>query len=301
MDKMNQHEKIRKSVSQSYAQAITTGRGCCSGGSVSQGNLAKLAGYTPAELNSLPPAVMACSFGCGNPLAFSEVHEGEVVLDLGSGAGIDILLAAKMVGPTGRVIGVDMTDEMITQARQNITAAGLSNVEVRKSLIEQLPVESGTVDWVISNCVINLSPEKSKVFAEIARVLKPGGQLRISDIVALDLPTWVRQDTKLYCNCLAGAIREEEYLQGLRDAGLREVAVRERLVYNTSELLGLVAACEPWAADGSVSRDAASEGSPLPLAAQGCCGPAGGHPDLGARVAAELVGKVWSALFVAVR
>ncbi len=300
MDKMNKHEIIRQSVSRSYAQAVTTGHGCCGNASLPQGSLAKLAGYTLDELNSLPPEAMVSSFGCGNPLAFSEVHEGEVVLDLGSGAGIDLLLAAKMVGPSGRVIGVDMTDEMIAQARRNVTAAGLPNVEVRKGLIEQLPVESGTVDWVISNCVINLSPEKPKVFAEITRVLKPGGQLRISDIVAQDLPAWVRQDTTLYCNCVAGAISEDEYLQGLRDAGLREVAVRERLVYDASALLGLIA-CEPVAADRSAASDTTGAGSPQLLAADACCGSASAHPPLDERVAAALAGKVWSALFVAAK
>ena len=153
-----------------------------------KGVVAKLAGYSDEEFAALPADAVVNSFGCGNPLAFSAVQPGEVVLDLGSGAGIDLLLAARKVGAAGRVIGVDMTEEMIARARANIAAAGIENAEVRQGIIEELPVEDSSVDWVISNCVINLSPEKPRVFAEIARVLKPGGTMLVSDIVAEDLP-----------------------------------------------------------------------------------------------------------------
>ena len=209
---MIEHQKVRDSVSEFYAGAVCApsgdGNPCCS--PTQKGVAAQLAGYTREELEALPPEAVVNSFGCGNPLAFGEIKQGDVVLDLGSGAGIDILLAAKKVGPTGKAIGIDMTDEMIVKAGKNIAASGLSNVEVRKGIIEDLPVESASVDLVISNCVINLSPEKTKVFDEIVRVLRPGGRTLISDIVVNDLPDAVRQDNTLYCSCVAGAISEEE-------------------------------------------------------------------------------------------
>jgi SAM-dependent methyltransferase len=189
---------------------------------------------------ALPPDAVVNSFGCGNPVALAVIREGDTVLDLGSGAGIDLLLAAKIAGPRGRVIGVDMTPAMIERARQNAAAAGLSNVEVREGLIEELPVESGSVDLVISNCVINLSPEKEKVFGEIARVLKPGGRISISDIVTEKLPVWVVELGALYSACITGAIPEAEYLAGLRKAGLVDVAVNDRLVYDRGQLGALL-------------------------------------------------------------
>ena len=243
-----EHEEVRTAVSEAYGAAISrpSSGGCCTG-TVEQSTVVKLAGYKGGELEGLPPTVAGSSFGCGNPLAFSGVQEGDVVLDLGSGGGMDLLIAAKKVGPQGRVIGIDMTDEMIAKARENIAAAGLKNAEVRKGIIEDLLVESSSVDWVISNCVINLSPEKHRVFAEIARVLKPGGQMRVSDIVAERLPAWVRESEAFYSACVAGAVSEQEYVEGLRSAGLEDVEVLERLVYDESQLGGL-AECLPTGA-----------------------------------------------------
>jgi arsenite methyltransferase len=233
---MNEKDSIRRQVSEDYAKAVKSpGTGCCSK-PAPKGVVAKIAGYAHEELASLPVEAVVNSFGCGNPLAFSSLKPGQVVLDLGSGAGIDILLAAKKVGPTGRVIGVDMTDDMIAKAKENIAAAGLNNVEVRKGIIEDLPVDTDSVDWVISNCVINLSPEKHRVFAEIARVLRPGGAMLVSDIVAEDLPRDLLQNRRLYSSCLMGAIAEAVYLAGLRDAGLIDVEVKDRLVYDATQI-----------------------------------------------------------------
>ncbi len=212
-----------------------------------------MAGYDQESLAQLPPDSVVNSFGCGNPVAYSGVKPGDVVVDLGSGAGIDILIAGKKVGPTGRVIGVDMTDEMIQRAEANIRTAGLTNVEVRKGIIEELPIEAESVDWIISNCVINLSPEKQKVFSEIARVLKPGGQMLVSDIVAEDLPDWIHENGILYSSCVAGAISQVEYINGLRQAGLVDIEVRDRLVYDVSMLKGLVES-ELADADSSIAE-----------------------------------------------
>jgi len=269
---MSEHDKVRQKVTETYARAVKRGPSCCTP-TVSKGTIETLAGYSSEELGNLAPDVIVSSFGCGNPVAFSEMKEGEVVLDMGSGPGIDLILAAKKVGPNGRVIGVDMTDPMIERARANVAAAGLRNVEVRKGIIEALPVESASVDWVISNCVINLSPEKERVFKEIARVLKPNGRMVVSDIMAQDLPDWARRSAALYTSCIGGAISEEEYLAGLQAAGMVEVEVRERLVYDANQLAAFATADD---------------------AAPSCCGGSRGG-ELRAEAANALAGKIWSA------
>jgi SAM-dependent methyltransferase len=270
----NDNERRRESVSEDYARAVKSPAQSCCCSPVPKGVVAKLAGYTDDEIAALPAEAVVNSFGCGNPLAFSEVKPGDVVLDLGSGAGIDLLLAAKKVGRTGKVIGVDMTDAMIEKARENARAAGLTNVEVRKGIIEELPVDAGSVDWVISNCVINLSPEKARVFAEIARVLKPGGRMLVSDIVAEGLPPEIAGNRRLYSSCLAGAIGEKDYLDGLRRAGLGDVEVKARLVYDAVQIEAFI-------------------GSELNDAAMGCCG-GGPTDDLAKAWAPRLAGKVAS-------
>jgi SAM-dependent methyltransferase len=199
-----------------------------------------LAGYSREALAALPPDAVANSFGCGNPVALAEIREGDTVLDLGSGAGIDLLLAAKLAGPRGKVIGVDMTTAMLERARANANAAGLTNVEVLEGIIEDLPIEPNSVDLLLSNCVINLSPEKERVFAELHRVLKVGGRFSISDIVAEPMPDWIKAEGLLYSACISGAIPEEEYLAGLRKAGLVDVKVSDRLTYDASQLAGLL-------------------------------------------------------------
>jgi len=233
-------KKVREEVKKTYAEAISRKNlSCC--GSFEENCCAtrvkaKDIGYKEDEVNNLLTDSDITTFGCGNPLAYSEVREGDVVLDLGPGAGLDLLIAARKVGPSGQVIGVDMTEEMISKAEENIKAAGAKNVEVRKGLIEDLPVNSSSVDWVISNCVINLSPEKEKVFSEISRVLKPGGRMVVSDMVGENIPEWLRENKNLYSACISGVISEKEYLSGLRKAGLEKVKVSERKTYQWDEL-----------------------------------------------------------------
>jgi SAM-dependent methyltransferase len=281
---MTTSEQIRQRVRESYAAAVTTGAGCCGeaasccGDRLPKGVAAQIAGYSAEELAELPDAAVANSFGCGNPLAFSEVAPGQVVLDLGSGAGMDLLLAARRVGPGGRVVGVDMTEAMVERSRDTAARAGLTNVVVRRGLIEELPVESASVDWVISNCVINLSPEKERVFSEIARVLKPGGRISISDIVVEDMPWWIRRSGRLHCACVAGAISETEYLAGLHRAGLEAVEVTDRLVYEATQLRALA---ESEVATVRLPR----------LVRRAFRGVVG-------RLAARFSGRVWSAKFV---
>jgi SAM-dependent methyltransferase len=273
---MKPTDDVRHDVAKAYEKAVTrpAAGGCCCCGPTQKGAVVGSAGYLPEELAFLPLDAVVNSFGCGNPVALAEIGPGEVVLDLGAGAGIDLFLAARRVGPTGRVIGIDMTAAMIAKARANIARSGLGNVEVREGVIEDMPVKSETVDWVISNCVINLSPEKRLVFAEIARVLKPGGRMLVSDIVAKDLPDDVRADRSLYTSCVAGAISEEEYLDGLRQAGLVDATVRERLVYDADQLAAFFHGDE-------------GEGA--------CCGGPITSPAVIAAAAQRMVGKVWSA------
>jgi ubiquinone/menaquinone biosynthesis C-methylase UbiE len=217
-------EAIRKQVSERYASlAMQKVSGCCS--SEAAETVARAVGYGDAELSNAP-ADANLGLGCGNPLAFAELRPGDVVVDLGSGGGFDAFLAANEVGETGRVIGVDMTDHMLALAQRNAEQNGYKNVEFRKGTIEALPVEDDTADMIISNCVINLSPEKPKVFAEAYRVLKPGGRLQVSDIVLLEpLPEAVRTNMGLYAACVAGAAMRDEYLDAIRAAGFADVKV----------------------------------------------------------------------------
>jgi len=275
---MSDQDEIRKSVSEAYGQAVkkSSGKSCC------PGSFSSLAGYSQEELNSLPQDAVVNSFGCGNPLAMSELRQGETVLDLGSGSGIDLIIAGQKVGPKGKVIGVDMTDEMVDLARKNIAKAGLKNVEVRKGIIENLPVESDSIDLVISNCVINLSPEKPRVFREIFRVLKPGGRMVVSDIVAKGLPDWIILNQTLYNSCIAGAISEEEYLGGLSKAGLKNAVVQEKMIYDSSMIRAFLTT-EPSAPASNCS----------------CCSSISIPEPALEKIAEQVAGRIWSAKFYA--
>jgi arsenite methyltransferase len=182
--------------------------------------------YEALESEQLPEAAVLASLGCGNPTAVADLHEGETVLDLGSGGGIDVLLSAKRVGPTGKVYGLDMTDEMLALAIRNRDDLGATNVELLKGYIEEIPLPAGTVDVIISNCVINLSVDKPKVFAEMFRVLRPGGRIGVSDIVSGDdLTPAERAERGSYVGCVAGALSFREYTEGLRAAGFEDVSI----------------------------------------------------------------------------
>ena len=288
-DRQFSEQDIKEAVKSRYARAIQgsssccgpsapreapQGGSCCSPTAVEQkGTFVKIAGYDTNDLSRLPADAVQNSFGCGNPLAFAGVRPGQTVLDIGSGAGIDCFIAAEKVGPTGKVIGLDMTPEMIERARQNAKVAGVGNVEFRFGEAEKMPVEDASVDWVISNCVINLSPDKPAVFGEIGRILRPGGRISISDIVAQGLPAPVRQSRDAWTGCLAGAISEEAYVRGLEKAGLREVRVTSRIVYDASQLRGLFGSS--------------------------CCGAGAGQDTVALADAAA--GKIWSARFEGVK
>jgi len=224
-------EKIKKAVREGYARIAKQGSSCCAPASSCCGStdlaqkISKNIGYTEEEIKAVPEGANL-GLGCGNPLAFASLKEGEIVLDLGSGPGLDSFLAANKVGKKGRVIGVDMTPEMIERARENARKGNYKNVEFRLGEIENLPVADNYVDVVISNCVINLVPDKRRAFREVFRVLKPGGRLMISDLVLLkEPPDSLKNSVEAYIGCIGGAIKKDEYLQAIKAAGFQEVRI----------------------------------------------------------------------------
>ena len=230
-------DELREEVRRRYAESARAvledsgGCGCGSGACCSDEQAAAEAKfgellYDAEQRGDLPDAAVLASLGCGNPVAVAELNEGETVLDLGSGGGIDVILSAKRVGPTGTAYGLDMTDEMLALAQQNAAEAGVTNVHFLKGVIEQIPLPADSVDVVISNCVINLSVDKPAVLTEIARVLKPGGRVGVSDIVAEDhLSAEDRGERGSYVGCMAGALSKSEYVVGLEAAGFEEISV----------------------------------------------------------------------------
>jgi len=228
MDANEKKEVIKKK----YQEIAILGGSCCSGssccGNSSPVDLSKSLGYSESDVQAVPDANLG--LGCGNPTAFAELKPGNVVLDLGSGGGFDCFLAAQKVGSSGKVIGVDMTPEMVKKAQANAQKYGYLNVEFRHGDIEDLPVEDSSVDIIISNCVINLAPDKEKVFREAFRVLKPEGRMYISDMVLLDeLPEELKNDSGLLAGCIAGAVLKEEYLRLLKKAGFSVEILNEDL------------------------------------------------------------------------
>jgi arsenite methyltransferase len=235
-------EEIRKVVREGYGKIAKQGSPCCGpaksccGGTNSAQDISRKIGYSEEELRTVPVGANL-GLGCGNPIALASLKEGDVVLDLGSGAGFDCFLAANQVGKTGKVIGVDMTAEMLDRARENASKGNYDNVEFRLGEIENLPVGDRQVDVIISNCVINLSPNKKRVFQEAFRVLRPGGSLMVSDIVLLkELPAEIRNSVAAYIGCVAGATTKKDYLEAIRAAGFEETNVLGEAAFS-AELL----------------------------------------------------------------
>jgi len=224
-------DEIKHKVKEGYGRVAVENRSCCGapssccGSSASIQSIGEMIGYSKEEMSQVPEGANL-GLGCGNPVALASLRQGQTVLDLGSGAGFDCFLAAKAVGEQGRVIGVDMTPEMVAKARENANKGGFRNVDFRLGDIENLPVPDGSVDVILSNCVINLSPEKPKVFAEACRVLKPGGKLTLSDVVLLrPLPSVLASSAAAYLGCVAGASLKSDYIDMLRAAGFVDVQV----------------------------------------------------------------------------
>lgn len=258
------HELVRERYAAAATQAATRNGTCCR---PEEGIGAGL--YTALERDELPDAAVLASLGCGNPTPVADLHPGERVLDLGSGGGIDVLLSAKRVGPTGRAFGLDMTDEMLALARRDTSDAGATNVEFLKGHIEAIPLPADSIDVVISNCVVNLAADKPAVFREIARVLRPGGRIGISDIVASDeLTPEQRAERGSYVGCIAGALSFSEFESGLLHAGLTDVSLTSTHTVADGMHSVIVKATKPADAAPSASMTP----SELPQATSGCCG-----------------------------
>jgi arsenite methyltransferase len=230
-------KEVKKVVREGYARIAKQGNPCCvptdscCGGAGVTDSISRKIGYTDEEVKSVPEGANL-GLGCGNPVALASLRRGETVLDLGSGPGFDCFLAANKVGNAGRVIGVDMTPEMVEKARENAEKGNYANVEFRLGEIENIPAADNSVDVVISNCVINLSPDKKRVFKEAFRVLKPKGRLMVSDIVLLkDLPDFIKNSVKAYVGCISGAIMKDDYIDAIRAAGFREIKIIDETIF----------------------------------------------------------------------
>ena len=251
-------DEIRETVQARYGAAAarvaageTTGSSCCGPADGSSGCCGSTSEswdpitsdlYEAGEVAGIPAEALLASLGCGNPTALAELHEGEVVLDLGSGGGIDVLLSAKRVGPTGKAYGLDMTDEMLALALENKEKAGATNVEFLKGHIESIPLPSNTVDVIISNCVINLSGDKRRVLAEAFRVLKPGGRFAVSDVITrAGLPDAVKENMALWTGCVAGALEESEFIALLQEVGFENPSIEPTRIYTRDDAAALIA------------------------------------------------------------
>jgi arsenite methyltransferase len=236
---------VREKYGEAARRATTGGRSSCCGSTCGCDTADPITSdlYSQAETAVLPKEAVLASLGCGNPTALAELSEGEVVLDLGSGGGIDVLLSARRVGPTGRAYGLDMTDEMLELARENQRKAGVDNVEFLRGEIEAIPLPDNSVDVIISNCVVNLSGDKRKVIAEAFRVLKPGGRLAVSDVVVRgEVPSEVRQSMELWVGCVAGALTEGEFRAYLAEAGFEQVDIEPTRIYQFEDARALLGA-----------------------------------------------------------
>jgi len=280
-------EAIRHIVKDKYGQAALrvqagAGNACCGGAALLDGCCDPITSnlYDPAQAGEVPALAMQASLGCGNPTALAELKAGETVLDLGSGGGIDVLLSARRVGPTGRAFGLDMTDEMLALANENKAKSGLTNVTFLKGEIEDIPLPDNAVDVIISNCVINLSGDKDRVLREAFRVLKPGGRFAVSDVVVRgDMPAAIRQSMALWVGCVAGALSDTDYAAKLRAAGFERIGIEPTRVYTLEEARtflageGLDVDALAREVDGSVASAFIRASKPAPAA---CCAPGSG-------------------------
>ncbi|MFH1080877.1 MAG: arsenite methyltransferase [Pseudomonadota bacterium] len=243
-------EEIKKAVRSRYAEIVTKSGNCClpsascCGGKQTVEMISRDIGYRTEDIDAVPEGANL-GLGCGNPVALASLREGETVVDLGAGAGFDCFLAAREVGKNGRVIGVDMTPEMLDKARENAEKGGYGNVEFRLGEIENLPVADNAADIIISNCVINLSPDKRRVFREAFRVLKPGGRLMVSDIVLLkELPAALKASIDAYVGCIAGALMKGDYLDAMAKAGFQEISIIDETIFPVKDFIGYANAVE---------------------------------------------------------
>jgi len=241
-EKQMSTEDIKEAVKERYGQAalrvVTGGSSCCGAAAAVEGCADPITSnlYDGSQASEVPEEALLASLGCGNPTALAELKAGETVLDLGSGGGIDVLLSAKRVGPTGKAYGLDMTDEMLALARANQRKAGVENAEFLKGEIEKIPLPDNSVDVIISNCVINLSADKDRVLQEAFRVLKPGGRFAVSDIVVRgEVPAAIRRSVELWVGCMAGALEENAYLAKLARAGFEAVTVEPTRIYRVED------------------------------------------------------------------
>ncbi len=241
-------QDVRDLVKEKYGQAalrVTSGGSCCCGAAPADQHCADPITsnlYDAAQMGQIPDTAVLASLGCGNPTALAELRAGEVVLDLGSGGGIDVLLSARRVGPTGKAYGLDMTDEMLALARENRRKSGIENVEFLKGEIESIPLPDNTVDVIISNCVINLSANKDRVIGEAFRVLKPGGRFAVSDVVTRgEMPAEIRKNVLLWAGCISGALEENDYKAKLAAAGFERIDVEPTRIYHVEDARNFLA------------------------------------------------------------
>jgi len=276
--------EIKEVVKEKYGQAAlrvhSGGSSCCGAGAALDGCCDPITSdlYDALETGAVPKEAVLASLGCGNPTALAQLHEGETVLDLGSGGGIDVLLSARRVGPTGKAYGLDMTDEMLALARENQLKAGVENVEFLKGEIEHIPLPDNSVDVIISNCVINLSADKDRVLREAFRVLKPGGRLAVSDVVTRgEVPEAVRQNMLLWVGCIAGALQDSEYAAKLAKAGFDGIGIEPTRVYNIDDARsflsgqGLDVDAMAPAVEGKFMSAFIRATKPAKCCAPGCC------------------------------
>jgi arsenite methyltransferase len=279
------HSSIKEVVKERYGQAalrVRAGGSSCCGATAATGCCDPITSnlYDAAQANQLPEEALLASLGCGNPTALAQLKPGEIVLDLGSGGGIDVLLSARRVGPAGKVYGLDMTDEMLALANDNKRKAGVENVEFLKGEIEQIPLPDNSVDVIISNCVINLSADKSRVLREAFRVLKPGGRLAVSDVVTRgEILPEIRQSVLLWVGCVAGALDEDDYRSKLAASGFEQVDVEPTRIYRVEDARefltgqGVDADAIAPQVDGKLMSAFIRAVKPLTVAKEACCAP----------------------------